>query len=126
MADVLSEEIEDQLVSTCRTAIGDVLRSITYLTPTGYEQLYVREDVDRQDEPDAFVETERKGFTSQRTYGWTTLGNYQYTIRAFDHGYIGRVIVGDSGVYVETEALTVEEFDEIAESIRSVLRNEEE
>ena len=122
MADSLSEETAEQLVSTCRTAIGDELRAVTYLTPTAYEQLYVREDVERPDEPSAFVENEQLGFESQQTYGWRDLGDYRFTIRVFDQGYIGRVIVGGHGMYVETDALTIEGFGEVAAAIESVLK----
>jgi hypothetical protein len=38
-------------------------------------------------------------------------------------GYITRVVVGDHGVFVTTDPLHVDEFDEVATAIGSVLRD---
>lgn len=70
------------------------------------------------------METERLGFQSQSTYEWSELGEYRYTIRVFEHGYIVRVIVGDHGVYVTIDPLTMELFDEVAEAIKRFLDRE--
>ncbi|MFB9324305.1 DUF7522 family protein, partial [Cryptosporangium minutisporangium] len=62
-----SDELADELISVCRTAIGDELRSITYFTEDDYEQLYLREDLERDADLDRFVANERLGFRSQET-----------------------------------------------------------
>ena len=121
MTGSISEDVADQLLRACRTAIGDELRSLTHFTPDDYTHVYLRQDLKRGQDPMAFVETERLGFTSQRTYEWSELGEYRYTIRAFENGYVVRVIVGDHGAYVTTDALTMDRFDEVAEAIRSIL-----
>ena len=117
-----SDELEDELVSVCRTTIGDTLRSITYFTAEDYEQLYLREDLERDADVDQFVANERLGFSSQQTYGGSELGEYEFTIRAFERGYVTRVIVGDEGVYVTTDEMHMDEFEELATAARSVLR----
>jgi len=52
----------------------------------------------------AFVANERLGFHSDETYADTEFGECLFTIRAFDLGYLARVIVGDHGVFVTTDA----------------------
>lgn len=121
MANPLSEEDVTELVRACRTATGDELRSVTYFSHTDFSHLYLRDDLERGEDSLAFVETERLGFQSQRTYEWSELGEYRYTIRVFEHGYIVRVIVGDHGAYVTTDSLTMDRFDEVAEAVKRIL-----
>jgi hypothetical protein len=121
----LSDETTEELLSACRTTVGDELRSITYFTPDEYDHLYLRDDLERGDDPEAFVENERQGFTSQRTYEWSELGEYEYTIRVFTEGHLVRVITGEEGVYVTTGDLTMDRFGELVEAIQSILHHEE-
>lgn len=118
----LSEETTEELLSACRTTVGDELRSVTYFTPDEYDHLYLREDLERGDDPEAFVENERQGFSSQRTYEWSELGDYEYTIRVFEFGHLVRVIGDGEGVYVTTGDLTMDRFGELVEAIQSILR----
>ena len=113
----------DELISVCRTAIGDGLRSITYFTEDEYEQLYLRDDLEQDADIDRFVANERLGFTSQQTYGHSELGEYEFTIRVFEWGYVTRVIVGDHGVYVTTDPLNMNEFSDVATAVRAVLED---
>nr|WP_290815410.1 hypothetical protein [Halovivax sp.] len=115
------EELASELVSVCRTAIGDDIRSITYFTADDYEQLYLRDDLERDADLDRFVENERLGFTSQITYGDSELGDYEFTIRVFEWGYVTRVVAGERGVFVTTDPLNVNGFHEVATAVRSVL-----
>ena len=64
---------------------------------------------------------ERLGFTSQQTYGHSELGEYEFTIRVFEWGYVTREIGGDHGVYVTTDPLNMNEFSEVATAVRAVL-----
>jgi len=125
MGEKPSDETAEEMVRTCRATIGDQVRTITFITEDDYEFLYEREDIDRTTEATGFIGAEQRGFASQRTYGWSDLGDYQYTIRGFEHGFIGRVIHKDRGVYVAADALTVETFTEAAESIRTLLEGME-
>ncbi|MFA9427314.1 hypothetical protein [Natronorubrum sp. A-ect3] len=115
------EELASELVSVCRTAIGDELRSITYFTADDYEQLYLRDDLKQDADLDRFVANERLGFTSQQTYGGSELGDYGFTIRVFEHGYVTRVIAGERGVFVTTDPLNMNGFHEVETAVRSVL-----
>jgi hypothetical protein len=121
MGDIASDDLADQLVSACRTTVGDELRSVTYFTEDEQEQLYLRGDL----EPDAdlvgFADNERLGFRSQTLYDETELGEYQFTMRSFDHGYLTRVIEGDRGAFVTTDEMEMDRFQELATAMRSVL-----
>jgi hypothetical protein len=120
----LSNALREELVSAARTAIGDDLRSVTYFTADGFEQVYLRADLEQDADVSRFVEVERHGFHSQEAYGTSELGTYRYTIRAFDHGYVTRVVVGGEGVFVTTDELKMDRFDEVAVTLAAVLAGE--
>ncbi|MFC6988169.1 hypothetical protein ACFQJD_04555 [Haloplanus sp. GCM10025708] len=121
-SDVPLDELADELTSACRTTVGDELRSITYFTEDDVEQVYLRGDLDSTADLVGFADNERLGFRSQQAYANTELGAYEFTIRVFENGYLTRVIVGDRGVWVTTDALSVGRFEELAVAVRSVLR----
>jgi hypothetical protein len=122
-----TRELTDGLVATCRTVLGDTLRSVVHFTPTEYEVLYLRSDLGA-DPSEAraakreLVENERLGFTSRETYGELkeapgveeSLGDYVFTVRGFTDGYLARVLVGEHGVLVTTDAMDIDAFEEFA------------
>lgn len=118
----LSEDQREELISAARTTVGDELRSLTYFTEGTVEQLYLRDDLDRTADLVGFAENERLGFRSQSAYAGSQLGEYQFTIRVFERGYLTRVIVGDHGVWVTTDAMRIDRFEELASALASVLR----
>lgn len=117
----LPEDQKQELVSAARTTIGDELRSITYFTEDTFEQLYLRSDLERGADLVGFAENERLGFRSQQAYHETELGDYQFTIRVFQYGYLTRVIVGDRGVWVTTDALSIDRFEELGSALTAIL-----
>ena len=119
-------DLEEQLLSTCRTAVGDEIRSITYFTESEEDQIYLREGLESGADIVGFADNERLGFRSQSVYQHTELGEYQFTIRVFDHGYLTRVIVGDHGAFVTTDSMEMDLFEELASAVRTVLANAEE
>ena len=121
MQDVLAEEYEERLLRACRAALGDELRSLTYFTPDASEHIYLREDLERGEDPLAYVMNEQHGFEEQQTYEWSELGDYRFTVRAFANGHIVRVIVGDHGAYATTDATEMSRFAELAESMGAIL-----
>jgi hypothetical protein len=125
MADEQSGDLGEQLVSACRTAVGDELRSITYFTEDEQDQLYLREDLEAGADIVGFTENERLGFRTQAVYQDTELGEYLFNIRVFERGYLTRVIVGDHGAFVTTDEMEMDLFKELAEAVRSVLREED-
>lgn len=123
MAKPLPEEIVSELVSVGRTAVGDELRSIVHFTEDSVDQLYLREDLEAEADLVGFADIERLGFRSQLGYQNTELGEYQFTIRAFEHGYLTRVIEGEHGVFVTTDPMARDRFEEAATAVREVLKD---
>lgn len=120
--ELLGDDTADRIVRTCRTAVGDSLRSITYFTRDDFEQLYLREDLDRDADLTTFVGHEWREFkTTQDAYVGSELGEYQYTIRIFENGYLIRVTTESRGVFVTTDGLQMRDFDELATAVRDVL-----
>lgn len=117
----ISREQRDELVSAARATVGDELRSVTYFSATDLEQLYLRDDLERSADLVGFAETERLGFRSQLDYDGTELGPYAFTIRVFERGYLTRVIVGDHGVWVTTDAMPIDRFEELGSALAGVL-----
>jgi hypothetical protein len=117
----LPDGLGEELVSAARTAVGDELRSVTSFTDDDVEQLYLRGDLEADADLVGFAETERLGFRSQTDYRGSELGPYRYTIRVFDEGYLTRVIVDDRGVFVTTDPMPRDRFDELATALRETL-----
>lgn len=118
----LSEEQHQEIISAVRTTVGDEVRSITYFTPDTVDQLYLRDDLEQSADLVGFAENERLGFQSQQVYAGSELGEYQFTIRVFDEGYLTRVIVGDDGVWVTTDSMRIDRFEELGSALAAVLQ----
>ncbi|WP_246998610.1 DUF7522 family protein [Halosolutus gelatinilyticus] len=118
---LLTTDAVDRFVTTCRDSVGSELRSVTYFTRDDFEQVYLRDDLERNADLETFIGNEWRGFkVTQAAYEGSELGTYQYTIRVFDNGYLLRVTSDREGVFVTTDDLTLEEF----ESLASVLHDE--
>ncbi|MFB6281770.1 MAG: hypothetical protein ABEH40_07105 [Haloferacaceae archaeon] len=117
----LDAEFADRLERACRTAVGDTLRSITYFTRDGYRQLYLRSDLESDADLAGFVDLESDGFRANTAYRGSELGEYRYTVRAFENGYLTRVTAGDRGVFVTTDGLTIRRSEEVAEALARLL-----
>jgi len=123
----MTEEFTEGLVATCRTVLGESLRSVVHFTPAEYEVLYLRSDLGVAPEAARaakrdLVENERLGFDSRETYRHLaeapgvegSLGEYLFTLRAFSDGYLARVLHGDHGMLVTTDAMDIDAFEEFA------------
>ena len=111
----------DQLVELCRTTLGDELRSVVYFTSDDYDQLYVRENLTAEADVESFVENERLGFSRRNTDVQSELGTYDFTIHAFENGYLTRMIAGESGVFLTTDDLSMRRFEETAAAVEDLL-----
>ena len=123
MMEGLTEDLTEELVSASRTTIGDELRSITYFTPEEFEQIYLRSDLNTGADVGRFVNQESKGFQAHDAYQNTELGEFVFMIRVFEHGYLTRVVVGETGVFVTTDKLDMKSFTELAAAVRQVLES---
>lgn len=119
--DPATEELREELVSAARTTVGDELRSVAYFTSDAVDQLYLRDDLEEGADLVGFAENERLGFRSQTTYKRTELGDYRFTIRVFEGGYVTRVIRGDHGVWVTTDEMSIQRFAELGSAIGEIL-----
>ena len=117
------DDSADELLSAARTATGDELRSLTYFTNEDVEQLYLRSDLDRTADLVGFAESERHGFHAKSLYANTQLGDYRFTVRVFENGYLTRVIAAGHGVWVTTDSMEVDRFEELASALASILRS---
>ena len=125
MARLLTERLEDQIVTACRTTVGDSLRSVTYFTRDDFEQLYLRSDLERDADLTTFVGHEWREFkTTQAAYQKSELGEYEYTIRVFENGFLLRVTTETEGVFITTDGLTLSNFDEVEMALSAVLTEE--
>ncbi|MUW15209.1 hypothetical protein GJ633_11525 [Halorubrum sp. CBA1125] len=113
----------EELLTAARTATGDELRSLTYFTEDDVEQLYLRSDLSRTADLVGFAENERHGFHSQSMYANTQLGDYQFTVRVFENGYLTRVIANGHGVWVTTDSIQIDRFEELASALAVILRS---
>ncbi|ELZ36584.1 MULTISPECIES: DUF7522 family protein [Halorubrum] len=116
-------ERTDELLSAARTATGDELRSLTYFTEDDVEQLYLRSDLSRTADLVGFAENERQGFRAQSLYADTQLGDYRFTVRVFENGYLTRVIAGGHGVWLTTDSMEIDRFEELASALATILRS---
>ncbi|GAB3678091.1 DUF7522 family protein [Halopiger thermotolerans] len=124
MKDVdIDPELADEIMSVCRTTVGDELRSVTYFTEDEVDQLYLRSDLERTADLVGFAEHERMGFRSQSAYRNTQLGDYEATIRMFENGYLSRVIRGEHGVWVTTDSMSMDRFEELTSALERVLED---
>ena len=112
-----------ELLSAARTATGDELRSLTYFTEDGVEQLYLRSDLNQTADLVGFAENERQGFHAQALYANTQLGEYRFTVRAFENGYLTRVIANGHGVWVTADTMGIDRFEELAAALSGVLES---
>jgi hypothetical protein len=124
MSELLASEAADTIVTVSRTAIGDSCRSVTYFTRDDYEQLYLRGDLEQDADLKSFIGHEWRGFrTAHAAYDQSELGEYRYTIRAFENGYLVRVTTDREGVFVTTDGLQMQDFENVASSLRETLRD---
>jgi hypothetical protein len=119
---IVDEGFAEKLVTTARTAAGDSLRSLTYFTRSNFEQLYLRDDLERDADLDSFIGHEWRGFKNTTdAYRGTELGEYRYTIRVFENGFLLRVTSERDGVFLTTDGATIRDFNSYVTAITEVL-----
>lgn len=120
--DLLAPDGADQLISTARTAIGDSLRSITFFTRDDFQQVYLRDDLEKDADLDSFIGHEWHDFgTTQNAYRSSELGDYEYTLRSFENGYLLRITTDRRGIFVTTDWVTLRDFEEVATALKDLL-----
>ena len=118
---MLADDEADRLVEAVTGVAGDNLRSVVYFTADDFAQLALRDYLSADADIDAFVENERTGFHRVPTHEGSELGRYEYTIRRFEHGYLTRVVDDSQGVFVTTNQLPIDRYDDLASAIEREL-----
>lgn len=119
---LLAAAAADEVVETCRSVAGDNLRSVTYFTDADYRQLYLREDLARDADLESFTSVEwHESAIIDDAYSTSELGGHQYTIRAFENGYLLRVSGPDYGLFVTTDDLPMRTFERLGEAVDDLL-----
>lgn len=123
----------EELVSAARTSLGDTLRTVVYFTPGAYDVLYVRSDLyeGREHAYEAkaeLVDLERVGFAEgpvrsavARRGRRSELGEYEFTVRFHEEGFVIRVIQDYCGALLTVDRMDVEAFEEAVTAIQRLL-----
>ena len=101
--------------------MGDTRRSVTYFTPDGYEQVYLRDDLAADADVGRFVDHESNGFDSHDAFSSSELGGYSFTVHGFENGYVTRVTTREEGVFVTADSLTIHRSEEVAAALGELL-----
>jgi len=119
---LLPEPASERLVSTCREIAGDRLRSVTYFTRDDFDQLYLRDDLERGADLSSFIGFEwRESWITEDAYQGTELGEHDYTLQAFENGYLLRVETESEGAFVTLDRPSVDILDEMAGAMDEIL-----
>ncbi|KAB1196438.1 MULTISPECIES: hypothetical protein [Haloferax] len=122
MSNLLPEEAQEKLISVCRAAAGDSLRSLTYFNRFDYLQVYLRDDLEQEADLNSFIGNEWHDFKmTQDAYRGSELGDYEYTIRVFENGYLVRITLEDIGVFVTTDGITMQDFEALKTAVTTIL-----
>jgi hypothetical protein len=126
-------ERADSIVSAVRTSLGDSLRSVVYFTPSKFDVLYVRSDL--SDSPGGnrerraqLVDIETVGFAEVPVRSAvsaagerSSIGDYGFTVRFHDEGFVVRVLQDDAGVLFTTDGMDVNAFEDAATAVKGLL-----
>jgi predicted Zn-dependent protease len=94
---------------------------VTYFTPDAYEQIYLRAGLDADADLAGFVEHESVGFRARTAYHGSELGEYRYTVRAFQNGFLVRVTEDGRGLFFTVDDISLRSAEEAAEAVSRVL-----
>ena len=119
---LVSADLAERIVEVCRDIVGEQLRSVTYFTRDDFDQLYLRDDLQRDADLTSFIGVEwRESVITQDAYRGSELGDHRYTIRVFQNGYLLRFTSDHDGVFITTDGLTMKGFDLVATELAGLL-----
>ena len=125
-------KLAEELVAAARTGLGDLLRSVIYFTPAEFDVLYLRSDIyadeaEGREAKGQLVDFETVGFaeapvrTAVAGSEPAGIGPYEFTVRVHRDGFVVRVIEGEGGVLLTTDAMDIGAFEEAATAARALL-----
>lgn len=105
------------LAQGCRSAIGDRLRSVTYVGPEGIERLYHRRDLPTGADQVAFglAEDDREEEPEE------VFADGGHAVADFESGFVTRVRVGEAAVIVTSDGLKMDRGKEVSALVRRLL-----
>jgi len=101
--DTNGDDVRTALVAAFSEFGGDSLRDVWLFDESGFEPLYLRDDVAEKlasVDVSKFIDNERYGFVTRETYDQLYYASYRYTVRGFDDFEQFRTFVEDDGVHV--------------------------
>ena len=113
-ADTSTDQSLTALEHACRAAIGDRLRSVTFVSPDWKETVYRRTDL-----PPDVDEGVRK--TPAATEDQATVADGGHSVVPFKNGYVSRIQYGDTEVIVTTDGIKMDRETELSAAVRGVL-----
>jgi hypothetical protein len=132
----LTDELADSLVHAVRTSLGDTLRSVVYFTPAAFDVLYTRQGLYESADSvrkakSELVTFERTGFAEgpvrteiARRGGESGIGDYQFTVRFHEDGFVIRLLRGDAGVLFTADSMDVNAFEDAVSAVSKLLTEE--
>ncbi|MFC6731654.1 hypothetical protein [Haladaptatus sp. DYSN1] len=129
----IDHELAESIVSAARTSLGDTLRSVVYFTPSQFDVLYTRTDLyesgaEVRDAKSRLVDLEMMGFAEAplrtvltETSAPSSIGPYEFTVRFHEEGFVVRVVRGNHGVLLTTDAMDVNAFEETVDAFNRLL-----
>jgi hypothetical protein len=129
-------ERAENIVSAVRTSLGDSLRSVVYFTPSEFDVLYVRQDLYEspaaaRESKSRLVDFEVSGFGEAQVRTAvaaerepSSIGEYEFTVRFHEDGFVVRVLGGDAGVLFTTDAMDVNAFEDAETAVKHLLVEE--
>lgn len=128
----IGSELAEGIIGAARTGLGDTLRSVVYFTPSAFDVVYLRSDL--YESPEAartaksrLVDFETVGFAESPVRSALAaedpvgIGDYEFTVRFHRDGFVVRILEGDHGVLLTTDAMDVDEFETAAATISTLL-----
>ncbi|WP_255196318.1 DUF7522 family protein [Halorarius litoreus] len=112
----------EAFVAIFREFAGDALRDVWTFDADGERCLYIREDVaDSLDghDPEQYIDNERYGYITRRTYNDLTYAEYQYTVRGFDEFSTFRTFIEDVGVLASVDRGKTHDFGELFDRLQT-------
>lgn len=109
------------MVRTARTAVGDEVRRIAYVTDDSVERLYLRADLEADGSSDGLAGVDRTVVRATVDAPGAHPRARPFTVRERDDGYRFETAVDGRGVVVTTDEVHPDRFDELAVALGRIL-----
>lgn len=116
------------IVDAIERVAGSALRDVWVFDQEVEHCLYIREDVEAAlegHEPERYIDNERYGYITRRTYDDLTYTSYRYTVRGFDEFETFRTFLRDAdgdrfGVLTSTDTDDAPDYETLYDALTTV------